>query len=651
MSEILNPFELYFGQDGRPIGAGSLYIGVAGLDPQIHPVDVFYDREMTVPAMQPLNISGGYVWNCCAPTKVFAAPADYSLKVLGKNGEQVFYCQTVELLDDASRIGYLPTFAGAVTRTQADKNGDFVTLEDFGGSSASGFDNKTALENAINTGKTIKLKEGKEYYLTPLTIENKKIGIEGWGAKLKSTTANDTILRFINCSGFVAGLYIDDVARAGTTATLSTIFAKNCKDLFFIAPKIYGGKILPFCAVDCDNTHVIGGQFIGSDTNRPFALELINCSNSSFFKCRAYKVQFGFTLIGAGYKETTGEYISTRTAIQTIGMKVIDCLVDDHTGHAFDGNGVVGAAFDGCVGMNYTGTVGNATFQFKQSVNAGYGEDARDTYLNTINNCIAINCVGGFSAQKGTDLIMTNITVLNCKRAPVYINGTPRVQINGLRVRDWGTDLLNWPPLNSETSCAAVTFADGSDGGSVDNVSLLLKDTTNSNFDKLQLVKVTAANCTIGNTTINKSGIADKLHSAILIDGANCVITSAFRGQGGIYNNAAIIDNSTSTNYPISITTIIDLAVQNVQYFSDMPQRGMEVGKISVTAIDTVTGSPFYNIGYIGASGSIASSREAVSELVPITNSIVPILKPLYCAIQTVGTGKILVQVRGISYV
>lgn len=132
MSEILNPFELYFGQDGRPIGAGSLYIGVAGLDPQIHPVDVFYDREMTVPAMQPLNISGGYVWNCCAPTKVFAAPADYSLKVLGKNGEQVFYCQNVEHLDEASRIGYLAPFTGAQLRTQSDKNAESVSIKDFG---------------------------------------------------------------------------------------------------------------------------------------------------------------------------------------------------------------------------------------------------------------------------------------------------------------------------------------------------------------------------------------------------------------------------------------------------------------------------------------------------------------------------------------
>lgn len=132
MSEILNPFELYFGQDGRPIGAGSLYIGVAGLDPQLNPIDVFYDREMTVPAMQPLNISGGYVWNCCAPTKVFAAPADYSLKVLGKNGEQVFYCQSVESPDEASQIGYLAPFTGSVVRTQGDKNAESISVKDFG---------------------------------------------------------------------------------------------------------------------------------------------------------------------------------------------------------------------------------------------------------------------------------------------------------------------------------------------------------------------------------------------------------------------------------------------------------------------------------------------------------------------------------------
>jgi len=167
MSEIINPFDLYFGQDGRPINAGSLYVGVAGLDPQTNPVDVFYDREMTIPAQQPLNISGGYVWNCCAPTKIFAAPADYSFKVLDRNGAQVFYCQNVEYLDEASRISYLASFTGAQLRTQADKNGDYIALEDFllAGSVA---DNtaqvSAAITAAISSGKGIRCGSRGEIY-------------------------------------------------------------------------------------------------------------------------------------------------------------------------------------------------------------------------------------------------------------------------------------------------------------------------------------------------------------------------------------------------------------------------------------------------------------------------------------------------------
>jgi len=166
MSEILNPFDLYFGQDGRPINAGSLYVGVAGLDPQTNPVDVFYDREMTIPAQQPLNISGGYVWNCCAPTKIFAAPADYSFKVLDRNGAQVFYCQNVEYLDEASRIGYLAPFTDAQLRTQSDKNADYIALEDF--LLAGSVDNTAKIIAAITaatiTGKSIHCGSRDEIY-------------------------------------------------------------------------------------------------------------------------------------------------------------------------------------------------------------------------------------------------------------------------------------------------------------------------------------------------------------------------------------------------------------------------------------------------------------------------------------------------------
>ena len=201
MSEILNPFELYFGQDGRPIGAGSLYIGVAGLDPQLNPIDVFYDREMTVPAMQPLNISGGYVWNCCAPTKVFAAPADYSLKVLGKNGEQVFYCQTVELLDDASRISYLAPFSGAQTRAQADKNAESISVKDFG---AIGDGTLHTLQEWVYQGKFSGLAAIQVVFpfVTSLTESIDRVAIQ---AAIKALPLNTADVGILTPKGFANG--------------------------------------------------------------------------------------------------------------------------------------------------------------------------------------------------------------------------------------------------------------------------------------------------------------------------------------------------------------------------------------------------------------------------------------------------------------
>lgn len=91
---IINPYVEILGLNGSGLNNGHLYIGVAGADPQTSPQAVYYDAEGTIPASQPLDIQGGYVWRSGAPTRVYTA-SPYSMRVRDRLDVQVWYNPSV----------------------------------------------------------------------------------------------------------------------------------------------------------------------------------------------------------------------------------------------------------------------------------------------------------------------------------------------------------------------------------------------------------------------------------------------------------------------------------------------------------------------------------------------------------------------------
>lgn len=83
--------------DGRalPLENGDVYIGEAHQDPQVHPIQVFWDAAMTVPAAQPLEVSGGYVMNGGSRADFYIAETEYSMRLRDRHGVQVDYIASV----------------------------------------------------------------------------------------------------------------------------------------------------------------------------------------------------------------------------------------------------------------------------------------------------------------------------------------------------------------------------------------------------------------------------------------------------------------------------------------------------------------------------------------------------------------------------
>lgn len=144
--------------DGQPLEQGSIWIGAANLDPQVNPINVYWDSALTLPAAQPIRTNGGYPVNNGTPARIYVN-SDYSIRVMNRNGSVVYSAAA-----DTERYGNIITLAGidftqagtgAVTRTAQSKMRDVVNVKDFGAVGNGSTDDTTSIQNALNTGKSI----------------------------------------------------------------------------------------------------------------------------------------------------------------------------------------------------------------------------------------------------------------------------------------------------------------------------------------------------------------------------------------------------------------------------------------------------------------------------------------------------------------
>jgi len=91
--KLQNPLPLFLDRSGALLDAGSIYVGVAGSDPEQaeNQIELFWDNERTIPAAQPLRTLGGYIVNGANRAFVFMVEDDYALTIRDANGQLVTY--------------------------------------------------------------------------------------------------------------------------------------------------------------------------------------------------------------------------------------------------------------------------------------------------------------------------------------------------------------------------------------------------------------------------------------------------------------------------------------------------------------------------------------------------------------------------------
>jgi hypothetical protein len=104
MSLSVNPpYPIFAEADGLPLENGYIWIGVANLDPQINPINVYWDAALTIPAAQAIRTLNGYAVYNGTPSR-FYVNGDYSIRVMDKNGSTIYTSLSGNGVDNVTGI-------------------------------------------------------------------------------------------------------------------------------------------------------------------------------------------------------------------------------------------------------------------------------------------------------------------------------------------------------------------------------------------------------------------------------------------------------------------------------------------------------------------------------------------------------------------
>lgn len=158
--EARSPFQQFVDSVGYPINNGSLYVGTANLSAETNPIQVYWDEAGTIPALQPLNVSGGYIVRNGTPARIYTIPDDYSMTLKTSTGVTVWSALSVTSTETlrtdlagsggSALVGFKQSYTGSVNRTVQDVLRQVVYVEDFGAVGDGYTDDTAAFQAAIN---------------------------------------------------------------------------------------------------------------------------------------------------------------------------------------------------------------------------------------------------------------------------------------------------------------------------------------------------------------------------------------------------------------------------------------------------------------------------------------------------------------------
>lgn len=536
----------------------------------------------------------------------------------------------------------------AINDEQKAQNNSFKSMlrktpYDFGAKGGSNDDTQAVID-CINSGYFL---INDVHNCRPFKIENKQLDGEfsDKGRLIAIPTATIDTFEFFKCSGEIRSWYMSEAYTSGVYASF---LLRECKNMDVYRLFVTGGKLVPVAMVDCDECFIYNSAGIGFVEQRPFEWALVGSRNSQYINCHLYNHQFGFVIIGSAYKSGT-RLMTTRPILETLGMKAVGCTVNNATRTCFDINGAVGAEFLDCIADQQGQSLASPGFQIKQSTVAPE-ESGLDTYMNKITNPTAINCATALQMQDGHIAEVKNLTAINIKTSVLQLNKTPRCEIDGIYVYNFGLDMVNH---NSASGKASVLHIQNGSGNCViRNVNVVI-DRPLSDPSLVEFISNTSNSTTIDGFKVTLLNSTDVFSKFLSNSGNFLKLMGDIRIGDAARFTTLIDDSATSTIYPTVISKVFDLlGATEVIYFDQMQSNGLVIGKVSTTALDLAGSDAQVSVGIPGNVAGLrglAAVTSGTSVTNPNTIKITAGNTPIVCRRQagTTGTGKVLIQVRG----
>ena len=566
MTQVTEPFPIFYDDDGTPLENGLIYIGQVNQDPRANPVVVYTDFARTIPIAQPIRTLNGRPAFQGAPINLYIAEAEYSIAIQNRFGTPIVsapdgsaFVTSRELAASGGSdlVGFIQSGTGAVARTVQDKLRESVSVKDFGAVGDGVTDDTAAIQAALgvvaayDNGGTVVLPIGTyNCGSTKITVPQ-KVTLHLDGAEILSSAANaiEITLGSDSLSGKISGSgHAAKLTHTGTGYGIVCNGAGESRANVFISDILIEGSssgtaglyTTAFNRLTTSNLKINGYTAGAAHLNE--GANAITHFSPSFESC----------LHGMDNVSVVKNLVQySANAIMMFGGHIFGCTGwgwRERKSTGSDPN--IGNLISGCTfennGVNASSTTGHVFIQFAVGIDiqGSYFED----YVGTVpvtailigdasNAPQSINIVGNLFATTGTNVIENN-------------NGQS-VWVENNHVTGAATNFVNQGAngrllrVKNNRAPAVSAYFTGSDGGSDSIIDLATNTFVNSHSDTIRGYGFNAI-----------SGLAQDLVIRTRASGTNCVTFQAIDGTGiGSLTNAGAFNVSTS--YSVAGTKVV----------------------------------------------------------------------------------------------